>query len=332
MEKILIFGTGSVAEVLFGELNDAVEVLAFIHSDENVTEFHGYPVIRPRDISGYAYSKVIIASGYYFAMEKILLEHGVPQEKIAGFIFDESEFYLKTAGEMDRFFNDSFHRDYMKKILRSDRLLPVLYPCCVWKNNAFPKIRKDFVREQTTAYLAQELKRKNVEGAIAELGVFQGDFTVVMNDAFPDRVIYLFDTFCGFASADVLEDENTSNKQNELRKFKDTSVEHVLSRLRDDAQCVVKKGYFPDTFDLHTEKFAFVSVDLNMKNAVMSALELIWPRISPGGYMLISDYNAPFYEGTREAVQAFCDERGIAIVALPDLYGSALLCKNGDAL
>lgn len=331
MEKILIFGTGSVAEVLFHELNEETEILAFIHSDESVTEFHGYPVIRPNMISQYDYSMIVIASGYYYAMEKILLDLGVKQERIAGYIFDEIPFYQDIADKMEQTINADYHRSYMKKILKSDRILPRLYPCVIWKNNAFSEIRKDFVREQTLAYAAEEIKRKHVPGAIAELGVFKGDFTVVMNDAFPDRVLYLFDTFCGFASEDV-KDDQTANKQNELRKFKDTSVEYVLSRLREDAQCVVKKGYFPDTFDLHAEQFAFVSVDLNMKKAVMSALELLWPRISPGGYMLISDYNAPFYEGTREAVQAFCDERNIAIVALPDLYGSALLCKSGEAL
>lgn len=330
MEKILIFGTGSVAEVLFHELNANTEILAFIHSDESVTEYHGFPVIRPEEIGKYPPVKIIVASGYYFAIEKILLNLGIEKDRIVGFIFDEIEFYQQTSKMMKEHFEKEYHRDYMNRILKSDTLLPTLYPSVIWKNNAFPDVKKDFVREQTLSYLAQEISRKQIPGAIAELGVFKGDFTVVINDVFPDKKLYLFDTFCGFSEEDVELDDNTENKQNEMKKFKDTSVELVLSRLRKDSDYVVKKGYFPDTFDLEEEIFSFVSIDLNMKAAVSAALKLIWPRLSVGGYMLISDYNAPFYEGTREAIQEFCDVNGITIVALADLYGSALLCKNGE--
>lgn len=330
MEKIVIFGTGSVAEVLFHELNDETEIVAFVNSDENINEYHGYMVVRPCDIAGLDYDKIIVASGYYDAIEAILLENHVSPEDIVGYIFDDGDFYIRTKDEIDDYLNRRYNRSYMKRILRSSRILPKLYPSTVWKNNAFSNVRKDFVREQALAYLSQEIERRQVVGAVAELGVFKGDFTVVINEAFPKRRLYLFDTFCGFSEEDVASDDNTENKENELKKFKDTSVELVLSRLRSDSDCVVKKGYFPDTFDLQDESFAFVSVDLNMKSAVSAALSLIWPRISVGGYMMISDYNAPFYEGTREAIQEYCDVNGITVVALPDLYGSVLLCKNGE--
>ena len=46
-----------------------------------------------------------------------------------------------------------------------------------------------------TQFMSQEVYRQNIEGAIAELGVFRGFNASVMNHFFPDRKLYLFDTF-----------------------------------------------------------------------------------------------------------------------------------------
>lgn len=45
-------------------------------------------------------------------------------------------------------------------------------------------VESDFVREQTLALLANEIKRKNVNGDVAELGVFRGHFSKNMNKIF----------------------------------------------------------------------------------------------------------------------------------------------------
>lgn len=47
------------------------------------------------------------------------------------------------------------------------------------------------------------VKEKQVAGAVAELGVYRGDFAKVINEVFPDRKLYLFDTFKGFPEQDI---------------------------------------------------------------------------------------------------------------------------------
>ena len=51
--------------------------------------------------------------------------------------------------------------------------------------------------------IAREIYRYNIEGSTAELGVFKGEFSRFINHYFPDRKLYLFDTFEGFDSRDV---------------------------------------------------------------------------------------------------------------------------------
>ncbi|MDR3334041.1 MAG: TylF/MycF family methyltransferase [Treponema sp.] len=58
--------------------------------------------------------------------------------------------------------------------------------------------RIDHVRHSSLRLITEEIRERNIEGAVAELGVFKGDFAKRLNIAFPDRKLYLFDTFDGF--------------------------------------------------------------------------------------------------------------------------------------
>ena len=54
------------------------------------------------------------------------------------------------------------------------------------------------VRGATFRRMADRLCQRGVPGALAELGTYRGDFAWQLNDRFPDRKLYLFDTFEGF--------------------------------------------------------------------------------------------------------------------------------------
>lgn len=57
-------------------------------------------------------------------------------------------------------------------------------------------------REKTLALISEQIAQKKLGGG-AERGVFKGEFSWKMNKLFPDRMIYLFDTFDGFSKKDV---------------------------------------------------------------------------------------------------------------------------------
>lgn len=326
--KIFVFGTGSVANLLLHKFKKGIEILAFVNSDTAIKVFNGYKVVTPDDICKYDFDYILIASGYYEDIEKMLLDLGIDQEKIVGFIFDNAKTYQELNQAIDSYLNIRLKRDIAKTIFKDDVFFPEVCGVTIWKNNCFKKVYKDFVREQTVNLLAQEIERKCILGDVAELGVFKGDFTIIINKAFPTKKLYLFDTFNGFTNHDIEEDNSIDNKEYELQKFKDTSEELVLSRLEiKECDCEIKKGFFPDTFDLWNNSFCFVSIDLNLRNPVEKGLEIFYPRMAKGGYIMISDYNAPFYEGTRNAVQQYCDSNDISYMPIPDLYGSVIIMK-----
>ena len=63
---------------------------------------------------------------------------------------------------------------------------------------------------------ANTVYKNNLIGSVAEGGVFEGDFAAVINECFPDRTLYLFDTFNGFDDKDLafekIEDNNHIQK------------------------------------------------------------------------------------------------------------------------
>ena len=109
----------------------------------------------------------------------------------------------------------------------------------------------DYVRKLTLARAAEMLHKYQVNGDCAELGVFRGDFARLMNEAFPESALYLFDTFEGFDERDIETDQQYDLSQTSSaalnEKLKDTSVQIVLDKMPFPERCNVKKGYFPDT-------------------------------------------------------------------------------------
>ena len=67
----------------------------------------------------------------------------------------------------------------------------------------FSEATFDYVRHATLELLTYEIHEKRIEGNVAELGVYKGEFAKYLNECFPDKSIYLFDTFKGFDNRDI---------------------------------------------------------------------------------------------------------------------------------
>lgn len=328
MDKIAIFGTGSVAEKLYTMLDQKkVEITAFINSEAVANEFHGVNVVQECQLGNYEWDYILVGSGYVEAITEKLIKAGIDKERIISYIFDDAVTYQNITAYIEMYLNEKYHRSKLLEWLKEGLDIPVFYPSVFWdETNAVKSIFKDFVREQTAALIAQRIKELDVKGNVAELGVYKGDFTVIIDELFADKKIYLFDTFAGFSETDIKSDKILNNKTGEYTKFKDTSVEFVLNRLK-SKNVVVKKGYFPESFDLWAEKFCFVSIDFNLADPVYSALNIFYPLMETGGYILVSDYYAPFYKGTKKSVDRFCREQEIGFTPIADFYGSVLIVK-----
>lgn len=161
-------------------------------------------------------------------------------------------------------------------------------------------------RERAFYQYAKELE--NILGACAEVGVFQGDTAKIINKAFADRKLYLFDTFSGFDARDVESERQNGFSEAKTGDYHDTSVERVLQKMEFPDQCVIKKGYFPETAEGLEETFIFVRLDVDMYKPTKAGLEWFGERMAKGGFLISHDYYTESYGGVAQAIDEYVNE------------------------
>jgi O-methyltransferase len=159
-----------------------------------------------------------------------------------------------------------------------------------------------------------------IAGAVAELGVFQGDFAKHINILFPDRTLYLFDTFEGFSEIDIKKEKEVGTKRVFERSYNysGTNVQLVMGKMKNPDKCVIRKGYFPKTAEGLEEHFAFVSLDADLYQPMLEGLKYFYPRLSKGGYIFVHDFFTDTFTGTKEAILDYKRENNMYFVPLGD--------------
>lgn len=185
------------------------------------------------------------------------------------------------------------------------------------------------IRSATLIKIAARLNSLGLSGDLAELGVYRGDTAWKLNALFPERRLYLFDTFEGFDSRDTDMEKELCCSRAQESEFSDTSVEAVLARMPHPEQVIVKKGYFPDTAaGLEELTFLLVSLDADLYAPILAGLEYFYPRLVSGGMILLHDYNNERFRGARQAVRDYEAKHGsLMLVPLCDLHGSAVIIR-----
>lgn len=150
---------------------------------------------------------------------------------------------------------------------------------------------------------AEQIHQGGVAGSVAEAGVYRGAFAKHINAAFPERKLYLFDTFSGFDLKDFSYESDASLIKAD--HFRDTSIEDVRRKMKFPENCSFHQGFFPDSAKDIEETFAFVSLDLDLYKPTYEGLLYFWPRLSSGGFIFIHDYFLPSYPNVKKAVEAF---------------------------
>jgi O-methyltransferase len=167
---------------------------------------------------------------------------------------------------------------------------------------------------------AQLIYDNHIPGATAELGVFQGDFAKEINILFPDRLLYLFDTFEEFPEKDVEKEKEIGTKRIFERSYNysGTSIELVMGKMKNPEKCIIRKGFFPETAKELEETFAFVSLDADLYQPMLEGLQYFYPRLSEGGYIFIHDFFTNDFTGTKEAVLEYRRRKKICLVPIGD--------------
>jgi O-methyltransferase len=188
-------------------------------------------------------------------------------------------------------------------------------------------ITSDYVRHSTLALVCQEVREREVPGALGEIGVFRGDFAWLMSTYLPGREVHLFDTFSGFDDRDVAVDAG-QDLVPEFLDFSDTDPESVRARFAEPELVKLHIGWFPESAEgIGDVSFACASIDADLYEPVLAGLHWFWDRLSPGGYILVHDFNNGQFGGAKHAVRAFQDSTGASVLPLPDWGGTAVVSR-----
>jgi hypothetical protein len=201
---------------------------------------------------------------------------------------------------------------------------------CDW-NAGDPKGNdRDLIRMLFLAASISSLQQAGVPGAFAELGVWRGNSAKIIARLAPDRRFYLLDTFGGFAADDVATDAGmASAKAETMRHFADTSVGQVRRLLGPSPLHRFIVGRFPETSAQIPagERFAFVHLDCDLYSPVRAGLDFFYPRLSPGGLMVVHDYASGRWPGVKQALDEFLADKPESLILIPDRSGTAAFAR-----
>lgn len=317
--KLYIWGTGCGAGDLADHGLDVSKVCAFLDSAPASDSFLGRSVLRPEEVQNDDVDLILVASRYVDDIARKAVELGVNTEKLI---------FLKNNWQLcDR------NRDYTaaEKILDPSYLDSIRAPQYavrepLWVSESpltARDLENDYVRMRTLEALCRELE--GLPGAAAELGVYRGGFARCINLLLPERKLYLFDTFEGFDAA-----EAKGQAAGFVQAHRNTGADRVLRLMPHPEKVIIKQGLFPASLGGLEDRFALVSLDVDLEESTLAGLRWFYPRLNPGGYLLLHDYNSPRLPGVKRALRCYETELGQHIPAVPlcDVNGTLVLCKS----
>ena len=211
-----------------------------------------------------------------------------------------------------------------------DRLNNTIFPYAKVGTGEVDSYHYDYSRVGSLELIAKELEEGCVYGAVAEVGVYRGEFACLLNQIFSSRKLFLFDTYEGFNQTQINEEKDSGYAKNSflqsIDKFANTNIDLVLGKMKYPNNCIIKKGFFPQTTENIDDKFCLACIDVDFYQPTMDALDFFIPRVIHGGYIFIHDYNDDELSGVKTAIADYEKRHGrLSKVPLSDHSGTLVI-------
>lgn len=155
--------------------------------------------------------------------------------------------------------------------------------------------------------------QSNLEGEMAEVGVFQGGSSKIICEAKKTTPLHLFDTFSGLPKISE-RDTHFGIKYWKDNQFNNTSENDVKNYLSKYENVFTYSGKFPDTGEpIKEKKFSFVHLDVDLYESTKNCLEFFYPNLIEGGIILTHDFHTG---GVKAAFDEFLENKSIPVIEL----------------
>ena len=156
-----------------------------------------------------------------------------------------------------------------------------------------------------------------IPGDLIETGVWRGGASIFIKGVLAahgieDRKVFVADSFAGLPPPDPrypADSGDTHTDINYLRVSKATVAENFKRYDLLDESVVFLEGFFEDTLpNAPIEKLSVLRLDGDMYSSTVQALESLYDKVSPGGFVVVDDYALP---GCQQAIDEFRATRDI---------------------
>jgi SAM-dependent methyltransferase len=185
--------------------------------------------------------------------------------------------------------------------------------------------RGDLARFYFLNMVCDQILKEGLRGDVAELGVYKGNTAFLLAELARKMgaTAYLLDTFAGFS-----EDDLRGVDANLPVQFSDTSLAAVQSLVGTENVRFIQ-GYFPDSASQMPADLSLclVHLDCDLYAPFQAALRYFYPRMVPGGFLILHDYANACWSGAEKAVDEFLADKPERVIPIPDKSGTAVLRK-----
>ena len=170
----------------------------------------------------------------------------------------------------------------------------------------------------------------NTDGDIVELGCYTGTTSLfirrLLDSLKSDRSFHAYDSFAGLpaktiedasvAGSDFKGGELKASKRDLVRNFKKAGLRPPI----------IHKAWFNELepYDL-PDVIAFAFIDSDFYRSIIDSLNLVWPRLAPGGAVIVDDFMRSHLPGATRAVNDFFRDKQVKVKHHSNL---ALIYKN----
>ena len=341
MKKIYIWGTGIRAkEQMEKNIYKDCEIIAFIDNYKTKATFYNYPIVYADEISE-DYDFIVISVEEPNAILEQCNDLKIDKNKIIVIFKDNilidryknTYVYGKSDAELSLIYK------YINMQIKNDN--EKIYTCyydeidqnrLVGNSSFSGEYYHEYIRYRTFELVAEELKKLDDQNwNVAELGVFKGAFSRMINMKFKNKYLYMFDTFEGFDSQEGVREMQEGNCDEKfIDYFSNNNVDMVIKSMPYRDKCIVKKGLFPETAQgLEEQRYGFVSLDVDFGDSTLLGMEYFYPRLIENGYIFVHDYNHISLQGVKKAINKYEEKYNIKLKKVPlcDSNGTLIIIK-----